>query len=57
MKQFPATGAGFDLPCKEPTRQMGSPASPHFSFFEKSWNSPYAELLDPCGVYEPPRRN
>ncbi len=24
-------------------------------FFAKSWNGPYAETVDPCGAYEPPR--
>ncbi len=27
------------------------------AFFERSWNGPYAETVDPCGRYEPPRRN
>ncbi len=26
------------------------------AFFEKSWSSPYAETVDPCAAYEPPRR-
>jgi len=26
------------------------------AFFERSWTSPYAETVDPCGEYEPPRR-
>ena len=26
------------------------------SFFEMSWNSPYADPVDPCGEYSPPRR-
>ncbi len=26
------------------------------AFFERSWNSSYAETVDPCGEYEPPRR-
>jgi len=25
-------------------------------FFEASWDSPYAETVDPCAEYEPPRR-
>ncbi len=26
------------------------------AFFETSWSSPYAETVDPCGSYAPPRR-
>ena len=26
------------------------------AFFERSWNSPYAATVDPCGEYQPPRR-
>jgi len=26
------------------------------AFFRRSWDSPYAETVDPCGAYTPPRR-
>lgn len=26
------------------------------AFFDRSWSSPYAETVDPCGQYTPPRR-
>lgn len=27
------------------------------SFFEAGWNGPYTETVDPCGQYQPPKRN
>ncbi len=34
----------------------GAPRDPD-RFFNLSWHGPYAEDLDPCGEYSPPRRN
>jgi len=32
-------------------------AGPLEAFFARGWESPYTEVVDPCGQYEPPRRN
>ncbi len=35
---------------------QGAPRDPD-RFFNQSWHGPYAETLDACGEYKPPRRN
>ncbi len=32
-------------------------AQPLNRFFARGWNSPYAEIVDPSGQYQPPKRN
>ena len=32
-------------------------AEPLGDFFARGWDSPYTEVVDPCGEYQPPRRN